>query len=84
MLIVHIAIYIEKTSFLSAKIVPGGGSVGLDGFFGKMPNMHKEISQVLDFQRFGVLGKLWACFVHALCMPKLLDFQRFAKHKANA
>ncbi len=69
MLIVHIDIYIEKTSFLPAKIVPTGvGGLG-GGLFVHMHNMHKEISQVLDFQRFGLLCKslcsLCASFVHA-------------------
>ncbi len=60
-----------------------GGEGGFGWIFGKMHNMHKEISQVLDFQRFGLLGKLWASFGQALGMLKLLVFQRFAKHQAS-
>ena len=43
---------IEKTGVLPAKIVPTGGG-GLGGcFFRANLNNLKEISQVLDFQRF--------------------------------
>ena len=59
-------IYIEKT------VSEGGGSVGVGvrgsglGVLPKNHKNHKEISQVLDFQRFGVLWCFCGGFV-VLC-----------------
>ena len=50
-----IEICIEKTSILPAKIVPTGREMGW-AWVGGNPKNPKKLHEVLDFQRFTVLG----------------------------